>query len=1039
MDKTDTVHISFEEGQQPPSNDMDADLHDNARSSFISSSSGTSGTSDESINYRDSVISYTSIDSMDRQSIASEAGGLSRINSTRSMPPERTHNDSDGSEDGHMLIKNVVRKTLTRKTAIRRTHTLTPNSSPKVKDRRNRSISSSDSPLAELQKRGAVKEFITVYFELRFYTQTHEIQTTRDLLLRDAIKPILATAEIDLRGIDIFIESSTSPTPLDFPTYPLSGRHLHVRAKAGKNSKAVISPSFAQKTMEDGEEKEDSGEPFIATIPMRKDMSKFLGVEQKEIQPTPRQSTQTLERKKDLTKLLGINQPDPIPNSKGNRRTSVATGQPVTIKDPAKEKVDPKFLKLKQTLDDFMINGLPDFPALLTFTTKREDDEECFQFEESWRAMGDEETVSQLTKKQTDQQEAIWEIIKTEVGYIKNIRIMVDFYLCTLINLQASAMLNQIETEKIFSNISAIEKLHTRFWKEKLSNVVTKARAEKRIPSATDLAEAFEGFADLFAPYIKFCTDEHECMKYLRERTKDNEMLRFFIEWAERHPNSQRRKLQDLLVYPMQRITKYPLLLIAVEKKTLEEGENAVVSTRISEVKEFVMRVNHELRQEQERQTMEDTIDHIESFEAVSVPSGCEELAKLVDEHATLDLLGSMPNAPPAQARWLHMKGAFKMRDADNRFDAYGFLFTDMFVLAKPKKGENYKIIKPPMRVDMIRTQELKDGSGFALVHVDEYNCAVYGCVLSAANTQEWLHKMETARELYENMCSFELNYHNRKEVDDGSGEPPTSPEAMVFSMQNTAFPLIVDNNSPYSSPLNSPRLKDRRMLSPLSMSIQGGSQSSLNTAGGVSPVPEEDTEEGEEGKDDASSEVHQVSSPGAAEVGIDGGSPADKLNSLSDQGRSTFPPSKRQSQNGDKVQNSVPTVASGETNGGSPTKTQTKSNQRRPANLTLPPTHPQPTSPVSPNNTTIMAFESDDDEPSEPMCPMPLSVAPSSPRKISLQQPPMYPVNKSPNRTRRKTTTALGNNKKQNGEETKSKGKFSKLLNKKKSAPSKI
>ena len=51
----------------------------------------------------------------------------------------------------------------------------------------------------------------------------------------------------------------------------------------------------------------------------------------------------------------------------------------------------------------------------------------------------------------------------------------------------------KVETEKIFSNISAIETLHTRFWKDRLSKVISNARHEKRILSATDLAVAFEG------------------------------------------------------------------------------------------------------------------------------------------------------------------------------------------------------------------------------------------------------------------------------------------------------------------------------------------------------------------------------------------------------------------------------------------------------------------------------------------------------------------------------------------------------------------
>ena len=37
-------------------------------------------------------------------------------------------------------------------------------------------------------------------------------------------------------------------------------------------------------------------------------------------------------------------------------------------------------------------------------------------------------------------------------------------------------------------------------------------------------------FPDLFAPYIKFCTDEADCLVYLREQTKVNEMLSFFVE-----------------------------------------------------------------------------------------------------------------------------------------------------------------------------------------------------------------------------------------------------------------------------------------------------------------------------------------------------------------------------------------------------------------------------------------------------------------------------------------------------------------------------
>ncbi|XP_038061452.1 uncharacterized protein LOC119732129 [Patiria miniata] len=272
-----------------------------------------------------------------------------------------------------------------------------------------------------------------------------------------------------------------------------------------------------------------------------------------------------------------------------------------------------KTLELEETLNDIMRHGLQDFSSLLTFSTTREDDEGCFKIKESWRAYADKEKLSELDEKETDLQDAIWEIIKSEVGFIRDIRIVVDFYLCTLLNVQASVFLNEVETELIFGNITAIEKLHTTFWKEKLSNVVKKAQAEKELPSVSNLAEAFQEFASLFAPYLEFCTSQKNCLKYLKDQSRQNNMFKFFIEWAERHPNSRGLKLMDLLEYPMQHIAKYPLLLTEVESKLCESQTE--VSSTISQVKEFVKKVMHESTQRQEEQGDEDGGEQIDSTE----------------------------------------------------------------------------------------------------------------------------------------------------------------------------------------------------------------------------------------------------------------------------------------------------------------------------------------------------------------------------------------------------------------------------------------
>ena len=246
----------------------------------------------------------------------------------------------------------------------------------------------------------------------------------------------------------------------------------------------------------------------------------------------------------------------------------------------ASDRQKDKMLELRQTLDDFMAHGLQDFPALLTFTTKREDEEDCFEIEESWRTFADKSKLRELSKKQIDLQDAIWKIITTEVAYIKDIRVIIDLYLGTLVNLQGAILLNEIETEKIFGNISTIETLHTRFWREKLSSVVNKAREEKRLLSATDVAEAFQGFSSFLNPYIRFCTDTHRRMEYLNEQIKTNEMFGLFTEWACRHPKSRGLKLPDLLCLPVERITEYPVLFSTVEK-SLGDNDQTPVSKQV--------------------------------------------------------------------------------------------------------------------------------------------------------------------------------------------------------------------------------------------------------------------------------------------------------------------------------------------------------------------------------------------------------------------------------------------------------------------------
>lgn len=54
------------------------------------------------------------------------------------------------------------------------------------------------------------------------------------------------------------------------------------------------------------------------------------------------------------------------------------------------------------------------------------------------------------------------------------------------------------------------------------------------------------------------------------------------LQWAEKHEQCSRLKLSDMLVKPHQRLTKYPLLLKSVLKKTDDPRARDAITTMVS-------------------------------------------------------------------------------------------------------------------------------------------------------------------------------------------------------------------------------------------------------------------------------------------------------------------------------------------------------------------------------------------------------------------------------------------------------------------------
>lgn len=79
-----------------------------------------------------------------------------------------------------------------------------------------------------------------------------------------------------------------------------------------------------------------------------------------------------------------------------------------------------------------------------------------------------------------------------------------------------------------------------------------------------------------------------------------------------------------------------------------------------------------------------------------------------------------MPGCLPQQTRHLILERPIKIKDANSKMDVHCFLFTDMLLITKPTKGRNdkVKVVKPPLRVDKIVVQELRDAGKLAFLEI---------------------------------------------------------------------------------------------------------------------------------------------------------------------------------------------------------------------------------------------------------------------------------------------------------------------------------
>ncbi|NXK85504.1 PKHG5 protein, partial [Formicarius rufipectus] len=688
---------------------------------------------------------------------------LARNMSTRSCPPRTSPaSDVEEEEDGPAESRGERRSSalkLPKKKAWRR-HTDDPS-----------------------------KECFTLKFDLSIDIEAEIVPAMKKKSLGEVLLPVFERKAIELDKVDIYLDQSHTPLSLQFEAFRFGGHYLRVKAKPGEELKVEQAVR-------------DTRSASLPTLHPANTITLLAPV----MEPLPgrREGTDSLalgRRRKNMTEYLGDTS-IPSPELAPHIGSSLPTNGTDTWKNRAASRFSgffssgtsvgsfgretEKLEQLTNRLHAYGTFGLPKLPPQLRFdrdSWEEDGDEAGLALEDSWQQIIRGAEV--LSRRQCHQQEAIWELLHTEATYIRKLRVITDLFLCCLLNLQESGLLCEVDVERLFSNIGEIIRLHCELWRSIMAPVLAKARRTGALLDPIDFLNGFKMFGSLFKPYMRYCMEEEGCMEYMRALLRDSELFRTYVTWAEKHEQCSRLKLSDMLVKPHQRLTKYPLLLKSVLKKTDDPRARDAITTMISSVERFINDINSRMRQRQERQRLATILSRIDSYEVVE--GSTDEVDKLLKEFLRLDLTAPIPGTSPEDTRQLLLEGSLRMREGkDSKMDVYCFLFTDLFLITKPlKKAERTKVVRQPLLVDKVICRELRDPGSFLLIYLNELGSAVAAYTFQASGQslcRSWVEAVRNAQNLLQQLRQRRCMEEEEEEDGESGASAASSPTILRHS-----------------------------------------------------------------------------------------------------------------------------------------------------------------------------------------------------------------------------------------------------------------
>uniref|UniRef100_A0A5S6K9B3 Intersectin-1 n=1 Tax=Xenopus tropicalis TaxID=8364 RepID=A0A5S6K9B3_XENTR len=346
--------------------------------------------------------------------------------------------------------------------------------------------------------------------------------------------------------------------------------------------------------------------------------------------------------------------------------------------------------------------------------------------------------LDMLSPTERKRQGYIHELIVTEENYVNDLQLVTETFQKPLLE---SELLTEKEVAMIFVNWKELIMCNIKLLK---ALRVRKKMSGEKMPVKM-IGDILTAQLPHMQPYIRFCSCQLNGAALIQQKTDEVPEFKEFVKRLAMDPRCKGMPLSSFLLKPMQRVTRYPLIIKNIIENTPENHpDHSHLKQALEKAEELCSQVNEGVREKENSDRLEWIQAHVQ----------CEGLSEQLVFNSVTNCLGPR--------KFLHSGKLYK---AKSNKELYGFLFNDFLLLTQiikplgssgndkvfsPKSNLQYKMYKTPIFLNEVLVKLPTDPSGdepiFHISHIDR----VYTLRAESINERTaWVQKIKAASELY--------------------------------------------------------------------------------------------------------------------------------------------------------------------------------------------------------------------------------------------------------------------------------------------------